>query len=120
MAGEATSGHRRARLGRAGEELAAAHLELHGCTIVDRNRRTPFGEIDLLVRDGHETVIVEVKARRSLACGDGAEAVDGRKRLRLRRAAQFLGLDAGRLRFDVIAVALRAGSADITWLKGAF
>lgn len=112
--------NRRIRLGRAGEELAVAHLMLHGCTIVARNRRTPFGEIDVIARDGDVTVIVEVKARRYLTCGDGTDAVDGRKRARLRRAAQYLGLEGTPVRFDVVSVTMRGGSAHIEWLRGAF
>jgi putative endonuclease len=93
---------------------------LHGCTITARNRRTPFGEIDVIARDGDVTVIVEVKARRYLTCGDGAVAVDGRKRVRLRRAAQYLGLEGMPVRFDVVSVTMRGGSAHIEWLRGAF
>ena len=41
------------------------------------------GEIDLIVRRGRTLVFVEVKTRQSLAAGEGYEAVDRRKQLRL-------------------------------------
>ena len=40
------------RTGRRGEELAAAHLQRRGFTILDRNVRTRYGEIDLVACDG--------------------------------------------------------------------
>jgi putative endonuclease len=58
--------------------------------------------------EGGTLVFVEVKSRGSLACGRPAEAVDGRKRARLVRAAAWYL--AGRpepdhpCRFDVVEV----------------
>lgn len=112
--------NQRQRLGRWGEEMAAAHVVAAGCEVLARNCRTRFGEADLLIRDGTETVLVEVKTRRSRNCGDGLEAVDRRKRFHMRRLAQYLGLSDGRLRFDVIAVSVGGGRTEITWVKGAF
>lgn len=54
--------HRRA-LGRAGEEIAVAHLEARGFSLVARNYRTRRGEIDLIAYDGCTLVFVEVKTR---------------------------------------------------------
>lgn len=110
----------RQRLGRRGEDMAAAHLAAAGCAILARNCRTPFGEIDLLVLDGDETVLVEVKTRRRRGCGVAVEAVDGRKRERMRRLAAYLGLSDAPVRFDVVAIDLFGGRARIAWLKGAF
>lgn len=111
----------RQRLGRWGEDIAAAHVVAAGCVLLCRNCRTRFGEVDLLVRDGAETVLIEVKARSSGRCGSGCEAIDRRKRLRMRRLAGYLGLSDARVRFDVIAVERGArGEANVNWLKGAF
>lgn len=57
----------RRALGRLGEQLAATHLERLGFTIVARNARTRYGEIDLVAFDGHTSTLVfaEVKTRRS-------------------------------------------------------
>ena len=59
----------RHRLGRLGEDLAAAHLERRGYEVVARNHRTRYGEIDLIGYDRHTLVFAEVKTRRA---GSGA------------------------------------------------
>lgn len=59
-------------VGRRGEELAARHLEQLGLVVVDRNVRLPWGEIDLVAREGDELVFVEVKTR----IGDDSTAPD--------------------------------------------
>jgi putative endonuclease len=84
----------RRRLGRLGEGLAAAHLERLGFTILARNARTRFGEIDLITFDGRTLVFAEVKTRRARR-GDGRQAAEldpvaslrARQRARLRRLA---------------------------------
>ena len=107
-------GRRRAELGTAAEVAAAGYLRGLGLEIVELDVRLPSGQVDVVARDGECLVIVEVKARSSHAFGLPAEAVDWRKRRRLRRLAweyteRHPG--AGRcLRVDVVAVDLdRAG-----------
>ncbi len=66
----------RHRLGRLGEDLAAAHLERLGYTVLARNHRTRHGELDIVATDGGTLVFVEVKTRRA---GPGArEALHAR------------------------------------------
>ena len=55
------------RYGRRAEELCARALEAEGFAVLARRRRTEAGEIDLVARRGDLTVIVEVKARPTLA-----------------------------------------------------
>jgi putative endonuclease len=102
----------RLSLGRWGEEEAARFLRRLGMTIVERNLRTPVGEIDIIARQGKTLVFVEVKTRRSDAFGTPQEAVGPTKQRQIIRAAQwYLGDGKGRglqPRFDVVAV--RAGS----------
>lgn len=97
-------------LARLGEDLAARWLEELGYTILERNRRFRNGEIDVVARDGHRIVFVEVKTRsgpRFLPC----ESVDGRKQRKLHALALQWMADSHCLdlpcRFDVIAVYLR-------------
>lgn len=110
----------RRRVGIAGEDLAAAWYVEQGYEIVDRNWRCRSGEIDLVVRRGPTTVFCEVKSRSSLAFGSPLEAIDHRKRQRLRRlAAQWIDASptrAGEIRFDVAAVL--AGELEV--VEGAF
>ena len=83
------SGEESRRLGRWGEDLAAAFLEEKGCRIVDRNWKCRFGELDLVAEGGGFLCFVEVKLRRSNRFGTGAEQVDRRKREKLRTAAEL-------------------------------
>jgi putative endonuclease len=101
----------RRSLGAAGEQLAAAHLARLGYTIVDRNHRTRWGELDLVAHVGDTLVFVEVKTRRASArAGSPFEAVGPRKQAQVRRiAAGWLAGVTDRphardLRFDVIGV----------------
>ncbi|MBC5799533.1 MAG: YraN family protein [Candidatus Eremiobacteraeota bacterium] len=95
------------RLGRDGEDAAAAYLASLGLLIVGRNVRGPAGEIDIVAREGKTIVFVEVKARRSHRFGSALGAVDARKRKRLRAAAadylQFVA-PCATARFDVLTI----------------
>jgi len=66
-------------LGARGEHIAERHLVRRGLTVLDRNWRCPQGEIDLVLRDGDETVFVEVKTRSSVAFGHPLEAITAAK-----------------------------------------
>ena len=108
---ERRHGHNKA-LGRQGEEAAARYLERCGYEILDRNWTCPAGEVDIVARDGHELVFVEVKTRSDIMKGLPAEAVDDEKRARYEKiAAWYLRgydeLDVP-MRFDVIALLVAA------------
>ena len=90
-----------------GERLAARWYVDAGYEVLDRNWRSPSGELDLVLGRGDEIVFCEVKARRSDRFGAAAEAVDVRKQRRIRALAiQWLNSRGrrGRVRFDVAAV----------------
>lgn len=102
----------RRRLGQQGERLALEHLERLGYTVVARNHRTRFGELDLVVADDRALVFVEVKTRRARDPGRVWEALHDDKRSRVRAMARaFLSEVPGRparreLRFDAIGVTI--------------
>ena len=104
----------RQALGQRGEALAASHMESQGWTVVARNVRTPYGEIDLIARDGATLVFIEVKTRRSKAYGRPEESVTALKQSHLRNATQTYVQDMRPMpewRIDVMALALgRDGS----------
>ena len=98
----------RIELGRHGEDLAAAHLDALGWTLLERNHRIARGEIDIIALDGETLVFVEVKARRTLLTGLPQAAVDPRKVRRLRHLVGYYLLDNAPphrdVRIDVAAV----------------
>ena len=114
----------RLALGRRGEDAAALFLRRAGYKILERNYRTPVGELDIVARSGKLIVFVEVKTRRSSAFGTPQEAVGTHKQRQIVRAAQwYLGDGGGKglqPRFDVIAVLERDGEPQIEHLVDAF
>jgi putative endonuclease len=103
----------RHRLGHAGEQLAAEHLERRGFAIVARSHRTRWGEIDLIAVDPQRIVFCEVKTRRAGTSGpfDGLREAQCR-RLRQMAAAWLQEREdrphAPELRFDAIGVTIDA------------
>jgi putative endonuclease len=74
--------------GRRAERRVAWHYRLRGYRILARNVRAAGVELDLIVRRGRRLVICEVKLKEGPRFGDPLEAVDERKRKRLRRGAE--------------------------------
>lgn len=63
----------------AGRVVRRADFAKRGMEILLRNYYTPYGEIDLIVRDGGYIAFVEVKTRRAGSLVRPAEAVDRRQ-----------------------------------------
>ena len=109
------------RRGEPAENLAAAFLERQGLTILERNYRCRFGEIDLVARSGAQLVFVEVRARKSAAFGGAAASITATKRRRLVATARHF-LAARRVdracRFDVVLV--QGAEQRVEWLTDAF
>jgi putative endonuclease len=74
------------RTGLSAESRAAAFLMAKGYRILAKRFRTPYGEIDLVVRKRNLLAFVEVKARASL--DEAAYAVTPRQQQRIIAAAQ--------------------------------
>ena len=97
-------------LGRLGERLALEHYERLGFTLLARNHRTRFGELDLVVHDGRTLVFAEVKTRRATRGAVPWDALDARKRRQVRDMARaFLAevpdrRPAAEIRFDAVGV----------------
>ncbi len=106
------STHRQS-LGHFGESLAASFLEHQGYSILARNVRTPYGEIDLLTKSGDVIVFVEVKTRASTSLGPPEISITPRKREHMISAAEYYIQQHLELnndwRIDVIAVQIKPG-----------
>ena len=113
------------RAGQDGERAACRHLEQHGLQLLARNYRSPFGEIDLVMREGTELVFVEVRRRRSARFGTPAETVGADKQYRLRATAEHYLQHQPRgsqnpCRFDIVAITGEGHESRIEWLRNAF
>ena len=112
-------------LGIIGEEVALSFLSGLGYQLLEKNYRSRFGEIDLIMQDGRVLVFIEVKARRSTLYGVPQEAVGAVKQAKIRRVAeqylQYKGKEDCQLRFDVVAVRFhKTGNCTIDHFKSAF
>ena len=112
------------RLGQASESIAVAYLKRHGYRILERNYRTPYGEVDIVATENGRIVFVEVKARRSRRFGDPRWAVSIQKQRHLSKAAlNYLKTKASagaRARFDVIAIEYLGDFPEVKLIKNAF
>jgi len=100
--------------GARGEDLAARTLRREGYSILERNFRTPVGEIDVIGEERGILCFIEVKWRRDAGSGHPAEAVTREKQRRLSRAAEWYLAKTKRFdavcRFDVVAILAEEGS----------
>ena len=106
----------------AAEDLAADFLRRRGLTILQRNYRCRFGEIDLVARDAATLVFVEVRLRRSARYGGAGASITSSKQAKLIRAARhYLSACATvpDCRFDVLLLR-QLEERSVDWIKSAF
>ncbi len=102
------------------EQLALSYLLERGLTLVVRNYRCRYGELDLIMRECNVLVVVEVRYRKSATFGSAVESVTRRKQSRIITATQcYLATHPANcaIRFDVVAV---TGNNAIEWIPNAF
>lgn len=115
---------RRAR-GQWAEDAAVRYLTERGLVCRDRNFRSRYGEIDLVMEDGEVLVFVEVRSRVGAGFLDPAESVDRSKRARIARTADTWlrrrrAVPLPACRFDVVAVTGEPDAPGIRWVRDAF
>jgi len=77
------------KLGKIGEDLATSYLKSHNFSILEKNFRSRFGEIDIIAAKENCLYFVEVKTRSNTNHGQPYEAVDKRKISHIRRMAGY-------------------------------
>lgn len=90
-----------------GESKAREYLQQRGMILLHQRYRSPYGEIDLIMRLGEMLVFVEVKARSACNQGAGLVAVTPQKQERITRTAAHYMAQQQQLcpaRFDVVEV----------------
>lgn len=98
--------YERHEFGRSAEARAAEHMLGLGFEVLEKNFRSPCGELDLVCRKASLLVFVEVRARRRGDFMHPLESLDRAKLSRLRRSAEYFVLKRRMhdhdIRFDVI------------------
>lgn len=107
------------------ENAACQYLQQQGLKLIERNYFCPRGEIDLIMKDANTTIFVEVRYRRNIRFGSGAESVDWRKQEKLlATAAHYLQSHPkaakGACRFDVVSLTEQDHQPKIEWINDAF
>ncbi|MFD2942591.1 YraN family protein [Flavobacterium notoginsengisoli] len=114
-------------LGKLGEDLAAAHLEENGYSILERNFVIQKAEIDIIAQKGSIVAIVEVKTRSGLDFGSPQDFVKSKKIQLLIKAVNAYINDREKdfnedleIRFDIVAIHKNGESFAIEHLTDAF
>jgi putative endonuclease len=99
------------RIGKWGEETAAAWLAERGYQVIARNVRTPYGEIDIVAQLNGVIVFIEVKTLTSSRDFFPEHQITPRKREHMLNAAQHYAAEQAldRWQVDVIAIEGRPG-----------
>ena len=112
------------------ETLACQFLENKGLTLIEKNFHCRLGEIDLIMQDTNSLVFVEVRYRKNIDFGSGAESVTASKQEKLIKTAsvylqQHDKLNQYPARFDVVSITGSLESNNINainfdWIENAF
>lgn len=107
------------------ENAACEDLQSQGLKLIERNFLCKRGEIDLIMQQANTTVFIEVRYRRNIRYGSGAESVDWRKQEKLLATAEHYlqthpKAAKGACRFDVVALTTEDQQHKIDWIVDAF
>lgn len=107
--------------GLAAEQLAAAWLQGQGLELLKSNYRCRFGEIDLIMQDGNETVFVEVRLRSNNTFGGAGASITPAKQQKLARTAEDYQIRHGvtACRFDAVLME-SLDTRHLQWIRNAF
>lgn len=104
------------KVGKRGESLAEQYFLERGFSFLERNYRTPYGEIDLVFVKDHEIIFIEVKTRTGQEFGYGESSVNSSKLEHLVSSAEhymacgIVATDTWRI--DVLAIELKGDGQD--------
>lgn len=104
------------------EKQACDFLISQGLTVIERNFRCYYGEIDLIMKDDKTLVFVEVRYRKNAKFGSALESVTRSKQQKLISAAEIYlntlqNEELMPMRFDVVGI---LGDGELQWVKNAF
>lgn len=102
---------RHQQLGKIGEDFASAFLQNKGYSILQRNFKARYGEIDIIAIYQEILIFVEVKTRTSIQFGTPEEAVTSKKLQEIIKTSEYYLLlhpFSSVMRIDVISLLLNA------------
>ena len=106
----------RISIGKQGEQLAQEYIRQQGYTLLEKNFRCKVGELDLIAKDRHMVVFLEVRTKTSTAYGPAYNSVTPHKQRQVKRVALFYiaqhNLVNTQFRFDVIGITLNPQSGE--------
>ncbi len=112
-------------IGKLGEEAARKYIKKEGMKILEKNFRFSHGEIDIIARDNHQIVFVEVKSNSAGNPVPPELRVTQSKQYQIGKIAraylQTTGKTDCNTRFDVIGVTFHDnGKHEISHTRNAF
>jgi len=113
------------RAGRDAENFASKYLQHRGLRQVASNYRCLFGELDLVMLDGAELVVIEIRYRATGRPVEPEDTITAAKRRRIARATLHFMQRHGEwrdapLRFDVFALSGAPAGPRVRWIRDAF
>ena len=111
--------------GELAEHHACLFLEKQGYQLVEKNFHCRYGEIDLVMKNDSHLVFIEVRYRKNIQFGTGADTVNYNKQSKLVKSARFYLQQHSKLenyaaRFDVISMTGDSDKYEIDWIENAF
>ena len=99
------------RVGAWGEETAVSYVAKRGLQVIARNIRTPYGEIDIIAKQGDVTVFIEVKTLTSSKNFFPEHNITPRKQEHMLHAAEHYAAehDINHWQIDVISIEGKPG-----------
>lgn len=110
-------------LGKLGEDIARKFLLKKGNELLKRNYRFGRHEVDMILFDGKEIVVVEVKTRSSPFMAGPEKTVTKKKQRSMIKVAQFFMDSEERdeeVRFDIVSVLIQQDKQEIEHIEDAF
>jgi putative endonuclease len=109
-------------LGESGETLAAIYLKKNGYTIIARNYKCRYGEIDIIAKEKNTWCFIEVKAIAKSKAESPFDTIGKKKMEHIENsAAQYVAenkLGNELVRFDAVGIRISAGKQEIELVKG--
>lgn len=103
------------RVGAWGEESAVRYVMKRGVLVIARNIRTPYGEIDIIAKQGDVTIFIEVKTLTSSKNFFPEHNITARKREHMLHAAEHYAAEheIDHWQIDVIAIEGKPGTEPV-------